>query len=707
MQPLAQVLPALVLTLAAAAALVWTAFRPESGRAREAGFALLILLVLAAWRWPALYSPVEFNPDEGQMIAGALTLFRDPVFWRSVDGTTSGPLNFYALMPLLALDGLPAVFAARLSGLLMVWGALVLTFALLRRAVGPVAAVLGFLPAWLLHATTTDSDFIHYSSEHLSLPLVALAALLLWQSRTLARGPADSRWLLAAFSAGLLPWAKPQSAPLAAFFAAVAVGVAIAARDQPVRARLLAVGSFAAASLLPAGLFLAMLGLTGQQSHFTASYITNNISYTANDFTVSHAVAELWRLLWPTWCFPSFAAACLALAVAGLVAATLRRQPPGWLFGLALAAVGLATAAVLTPRMASPHYVLYLVLPGAWLAAAGTGLCLTALPRHRAIVVSLALIPGLFFPLAARLTSASPWGFVPAGASDDAPGSRIAELVRVLARPGDSLAIWGWCPLIWVECRLPQATRDGNSFRQLQPSPQRDGYYRPRFLADLRLNHPELFLDGTGPGSFLFRDRQLYGHEDYPDLAAHVREHYVLIADAVGMRFYLRRDLVILRREELVRAENILRDLHARGETPVTLPRTDLSHRTVYRRDAIHLQTPADIFIPLEGNEREFLFTYGFEATAYASGDTNGADIRLELLIPGRPARLLFTRFLNPRNEPADRGLLSGRVTLPALPPGAQLAVRTRPGPFDNNAWDWVFLADTRFVRRLGAPSQP
>ena len=60
-------------------------------------FAVLLLLFLAAWRWPYFFAASEYNPDESQFIAGAMALAHDPVFWRSVDGVTSGPLDFYAL----------------------------------------------------------------------------------------------------------------------------------------------------------------------------------------------------------------------------------------------------------------------------------------------------------------------------------------------------------------------------------------------------------------------------------------------------------------------------------------------------------------------------------------------------------------------------------------------------------------------------------
>jgi len=56
-------------------------------------FAAALLLALIAFRWPVLLHNRQLgDPDESQLIAGALTLQHDPRFWESVDGTTHGPL---------------------------------------------------------------------------------------------------------------------------------------------------------------------------------------------------------------------------------------------------------------------------------------------------------------------------------------------------------------------------------------------------------------------------------------------------------------------------------------------------------------------------------------------------------------------------------------------------------------------------------------
>src|SRR5688572_14703264 len=162
----------------------------------------LLFLFLLAWRWPFLLTAHDFNPDESQLIAGAITLTHDPVFWRSVDGTTSGPLNFYALLPLHAL-GLPLdYFSARLTGLILIWGALLAIQQTLVRSYGRAIGWLGVLPAAGCFATVTHWDLIHYSSEHVSLFLLAFSIWLL-----AGREAGDRlRWSSALFIAGLAPW---------------------------------------------------------------------------------------------------------------------------------------------------------------------------------------------------------------------------------------------------------------------------------------------------------------------------------------------------------------------------------------------------------------------------------------------------------------------------------------------------------------------
>jgi hypothetical protein len=188
--------------------------RPETRPCSLWCSALVIGSMLLAWRWPWLLAATEFNPDESQLIAGAMALARDPIFWRSVDGTTSGPLNFYALAPLGWL-GLPLdYFTERAIGLLMVAGGCTALYRAVALVHSEVCARLGTLPVIVFFALSLDPDFIHYSSEHVTL---LLAPVSLWLIVRTTQGCAGGAWNLraAAFAAGAIPWAKMQGVPVA------------------------------------------------------------------------------------------------------------------------------------------------------------------------------------------------------------------------------------------------------------------------------------------------------------------------------------------------------------------------------------------------------------------------------------------------------------------------------------------------------------
>src|SRR3974377_1528337 len=59
-------------------------------------FLAVVSLGIILLRFPT-FGVTELNVDESEWIAGAATLIKDPRFWYSVNGTTSGPLNIFPL----------------------------------------------------------------------------------------------------------------------------------------------------------------------------------------------------------------------------------------------------------------------------------------------------------------------------------------------------------------------------------------------------------------------------------------------------------------------------------------------------------------------------------------------------------------------------------------------------------------------------------
>ncbi len=517
-------------------------------RLERALFAALLFSVLFAWRWPFLLSAQELgNPDESQLVAGAITLKHDPVFYRSVDGTTSGPLNFYAQFPTHYM-GVPLdYFNARLTGLLLVWSGFLCTQALLASAYGTALARLAPTTGVLFLATTTDTDFIHYSSEHVSLLLIPLGWWLLWRHREAPRPRRPSAgWLLAAVTAGLLPWAKLQSSLFAAALMAWAAWMLWRNPQLAWPQRVRQYAWMAGAALLPSVLALSALAATGQIEHFFRSYILENIDFVGGiDLPVADIVRHLAFICSFTWQFPVYLGVVLALLVAGAAGLAVNRLRPDafWYLGLFLTLTAVAT--VLAPKRAHQHYLLYLVPPlTVWLGATLGQLWLRApalLPVRR--MIALGTIIAVEAIVGWRPTDGHSFMYGRLLHDWREPRTEISKMIREIAQPGDTIAMWGWQPWIFAETGLPHGTRDSHSKSQLESRRQKD-YFRMRFLADMKRNKPTFFVDAVGNGgrAFAYYDRDMQGYETFPELHAYIQNHYECYHEEGSIRLLIRFD---------------------------------------------------------------------------------------------------------------------------------------------------------------------
>jgi hypothetical protein len=702
----------ILVSLPTAILLGWTAglIRTRSGpaevRTRETLFALLMLAVLFAWRWPFLLNTTEYNPDESQLIAGGLTLRVDPVPWRSLDGSTSGPLNFYPLLAIRLL-GLPLNYlTARLEALLMIWVALVACYRWLRLSFEPAIARLAILPVLAFFCTVTERDFVHHSTEHLSLCLAAFAVLAIGPMAGARRS--DRAQILGCFIAGLLPWTKLQSGPIAAVLVAAACFSTLANNALPWAQRWRGCLPRLAAAATPSLLILLTVILTGQFEHFLRSYFRQSFAYVGSGVPLDATASGLWLMGQVTGEYPYY----LSISVAGaLLGAFIARRSPPWrgFFAFGAAMTVAAAVSVLTPHRPFLHYVLLSVVPLATWMGPMLGNAWDALsgPKPREWLAFAILTLGSVMPFGIRTLQPEPEIFGDFASDWEQPHTVLGDLIRSYASPDARLAIWGWLPNLYVESGLPQGTRDGNTAWTIIPSLQRE-YYRARFLADLERNKPVLFVDAVGASTPFFNDREVDGHDAFPPLAAYVRQHYSLVTDLGYARLYAAKGAkpVHVQNQRLLLALS-----HPTEISPLEKVSTSpKSLKPVWTKTGLvqGMRPPAEIAWQLDASTREIVFEYGMNSSAYLrGGGTDGVDLTFELQSDGAPPRPVFHRFLDPVNRLADRGHLTSRIALPAFPPGTRLVVRTGPGPRHDDAWDWLYLGPVIPVHEPGqAPSQ-
>lgn len=659
---------------------------------------VVLFLFLHAWRWPFLFAAAEFNPDESQLAAGALTLARDPVFWRAVDGGSSGPLNYYFLMP-WRWFGVPLdYFTVRLTGLLLVWGTLFTCLRTLATTFGRPAAWLGVLPAATFFATVTHPDFIHYSAEHLPLLFTAVSCGLL-----AGRTPPDRKRLwMACILAGALPWTKLQTAPIGLALLGWAGWQVLREPGVAVRLRWRQAAGVLLAAALPTLLLTALFTTTGQTEAVLRRYFLQNLLYVGNGSVTGKALGIMIRDALLDGRFPLFIGTALTGLLAMIFYVIRHRMRPSDLLVAGSGVTLAALAAVIAPRREFLHYVLLLPVPLTLCYGAAVGACWhhLATVRSRLVLAVLGLAAGLL-PLITRGLQPAPGIFGNFADNWRHPHSSTAVVLRALVGGSDeTLGVWGWASHLYVETGLPQATRDGTSLWSIEPNAQQ-AYHRSVYLADLRRQAPAVFVDAVGQGAFTFEDRIRQAHENFPELADYIRQNYTLIVDLRDARIYARNGLAAIREMGPTRLWHLVAQGRGPGPLKISPPLSSLDqlqHKTISQRRVTMLLPPTRVAWWLDEDVREVSFDFGYDHVAYEQGRSNGTELILEL-VRHQYTRMVYRRFLDPARQPQDRGPQTARVTLPPFAPGTTLQLRTDPGPHGDDAWDWVYLAGLELLR--------
>lgn len=520
-----------------------------SARWNQGLFAGGVVLVIAAFHWPAWFYPTDLNPDEAQMIASAITLDVRQVYWKYVDGTTHGPWCEYFLL-LAHWLGAPLNYAtARIVATVLQAASIIAVWGTLRCFTTERIARLATLPGLAFWAFVSWDDFIHYSSE---APVVFFLALAIWPTAAVLRAPVIERrhwWCagLAGFCLGNAPFAKLQAVPAALTLVVIMLGFLWRARtDLPAKIRLRLAGIYIAGGLFPAffvGGFLTIFGLWNQ---FNVSYISSALAYVASG---QHSFLDMpnkfFHFATTEPAFAWFFWGSLAFALIYLRAEPAQRAVR-WGIVASWLLLGATYYSVLRPLREVAHYLHLLVIPTTLIAGFSLAAALDETGRENRSGIRRAL-PWIFFALVALAPQvwqrAISWhrfvGF--AREYHQRPPSEAARFIRDHARPDDAVAMWGWEPKLLVETGMPHGTREPHSAYQMT-----DWHLRPFFVAryvrDMESRQPAWFVDAVGPDAFVFTNRDTFAHESVEPLNRVITADYTLVAEFKNLRVYHRKD---------------------------------------------------------------------------------------------------------------------------------------------------------------------
>ena len=504
-------------------------------------------------RLPTLQFSLPLNPDEAMVSANAMRIWAGGMNWNNLDPATAGPLNSAVLVwpYLLGLD--VTVSTTRMMGTAIISSVPVLLFLGIRCLTDTEIAVISIFPLFVFFASTSYPDFVHYSSEHLSVMLLSagIYGFLRILSVKLDEKGQMGVPLLSALSLGLIFFAKLQAVPLAflvGLFLIAAIYFLPVNRKQKWKHALLII----CAAIFPSLMFLIPLLFRSEFYHFMNSYILHAIDYAGKPLSLKmffHLVGLSVFYSDIFWLYAAvFGISSILYSFFPEPIATAKK----WAVGLAVPAVMTAGFCVVRPGRMFEHY-LHLMLPALVLSASVFYAIWSDafLARMRSVRLQGAMHILVCSSMLFVMIPASKAEIHQNLAYQKFEGFRdglIFKSPRLLQWLGtkktDSLFIWGWMPQWFLSTGMTPATRETQTEFDIKPTPLIN-YYRNRLIQDFNKSRPDFVIDSVAPDS-VFRFPGTQSVSSFPDLDKMIQNSFVMVScdDPKGIcpRLYVRKE---------------------------------------------------------------------------------------------------------------------------------------------------------------------
>ncbi len=527
-------------------------------------FFICIGLILLAFRLSSIVYNQPLNPDEPMMLTQAMKLAVDPVFFLSVDGTTSGPLNSYILLipHWLGLQEYDYI-SARLVGYVLLLGAFIFMTKALTNWLNSRVAQLALLPPVLALGLTTECDLLSYCSELVPLFLLTLA---LYQVSRLTVDARQIAWrsALLGLTLGAVPMAKLQGVPQAVVLGVSAAIVLYRFSARNPKRMLSALACLVAGGIaVPAVILLMVYLFANIYDDFYRYYIMANLFYRAGQsIPVWQGIRQMPDFLAYSLAIGTLAGCTLLLLLYSVSRTVLIKEiklpteiGKVTLLGGSLLVAGIY--AVVRPGSEFIHYLYFLLPPiylglgvGFYILSTKTHTLSSNLPNHYSFSPSFqnyVILIGFWLTIGYRTWTERLQQRLNPYPSDHQGGWKLPETklikqVKIWGAPGEAMVVWGWRTDYNVLAQMYQGTAEAHISHILTPTPFTQER-RVRYYKNFISSKPTVFIDTVGPYDFASIDRQHDSHEVIiPALGAYVQKNYTFVGEFDKARLYVRND---------------------------------------------------------------------------------------------------------------------------------------------------------------------
>ncbi|WP_438479509.1 ArnT family glycosyltransferase [Oleiharenicola lentus] len=667
--------------------------------------AALLIAGVFTLRWPSFGFRV-WNVDEAIHAAVARTILDGGTLYRdTVDQRT--PLTYYAVAGLFRISGENNVWAMHAFAAAIIAATAFMLFLVGRKA---RATLTGLWAAMLFVIFSTalfyPGDAYALNTEWFVAVFTTLAAWAFWRGSLVSTGV----WLSLAFLSK-----QPALLDLGAPLAVLLYG------GWNTREAWTRIARVLAGFLVPVLIVLAYFGARGALADFHFYAWNYNLHYYGPEIGFAERAVSAFKpfnLLATHYCL-------VLIAVVGALAFALfrilqQRPTPNeragnqqLLYLIVWATSSLAGAA--SGGRGYDHYFIQLLPPVC--LAAGFGLAsVWSWVRSRPVRRFAALIAGVFLALVVGQLAYGVVKFRARAHQPIDPSVRVAEYIKAHTQSDDRIFVWGYHPDIYLFSDRKPASRFvyGSFLSGLIPwtntAMDKDTSYaivpgaRETLLNELTSSRPAFIVDcSAGPNRYW----QKYPLDTFPALRDYIKAHYQLCEAGQfvpqGFRlFQLRSEGATSSpiQNELPEATATTLAIGVLGSSvpPVqAVAPHGAGFSMIEGRAEYFAHAPSKLVYRLPDGARALRGGFGLRAAAYApdhASPSDGAEFIIRWRASGQPEQILLRRLLQPKNDPASRGVQAFRVELPGNAEDAELWLDIEPGPADDATSDWTFWSD-------------
>ena len=513
-------------------------------------FIIFIIIGILILRAP-IFILFELNPDESQWMVGAATLIKDPRFWLSVDGTTSGPLVIVPLCIIYFFGSSINYATVRLFGLLVcIIPSIFFSYATFVRLFGDRIARIIILPFALFMALVSNNDFVAYNSEYMPLLLMSIS-IYIYSRIYISERIGPSHLILIGFFLGCIPYAKLQAVPIAltiAFFTYLRIIILYRnnIKSAVKLSVILTVGGF-----LPSIFTLVYLLYTGIFKVFWQSYILMTLAY-PEYYNPQSNIFERFLML-PRLIIKSestiyfgYLSSTVVIFFFFIYKFNISLLINSWESILFSISVFLASYfSIIFSGSSYDHYLLLFVSPALLLSGilmgkfycAPQNIKLSFLKKFLLITASLVLLVSSFYNISLGSNGIRKRCSI---LRYNNKKKLVICKINEFAQPNDKMAVWGWINHYYIQTGLIQGTREPHTRHQIGYTKYQK-HFLDRYVYDLKENKPKVFLDVVSKASLMFKNKNEFSHKNFPKIREIIDNNYVFISEIDEIEIYIRK----------------------------------------------------------------------------------------------------------------------------------------------------------------------